>query len=128
MSLEIILLETTKVTTYPDWGQDLTQLDDLSGYSEAAILLLISQFSNASGNTIIGLRAGIDRHDQHFASYVTLATIGTSLTTPAVYYVYLAGPGTGGSGTPGFPPYLRVFVAQDNGDSVTLEVKAILKP
>ena len=128
MSRLVTLLETTKVTAYPDWGQDLNQLEDLSDGIEAGIVMLISQFSNASGNTVIGLRAAIDKHDQHFANYVTLATIGTSLTTPAVYYVYLAGPGTGGSGTPGFPPYLRVFVAQDNGDSVTLEVKAILKP
>jgi hypothetical protein len=90
------LVPATKITD-PDWEQPLESIVDVSGYTEAALMMnLINMVCGTEGTTTINIQTAIENRDEQ---YVTIAS--TSYTSapsmPTNVYIYLKGSTSGSS-------------------------------
>ena len=93
------------------------------------MVVTIYAIDRNGATTNIVLETAVDNQEDRYAELLDVVSLAADpASLPANYYVYLSGPGAAGSGQPGFARYLRVKVGQNSGASITLDVKAILKP
>ena len=129
MSAEFEIMGVT-TTTETEFDQPRDEVIDISQFTEAAVLLTAIEMDRNGGTTSVILDTAVDLAEDRWAE---LCTIKSFTADPASFphneLVYLGGPGAGGgSDHPGFARYLRVIIDQAAGASITLDVKAVLKP
>ena len=128
MSAELEILGVTS-TTDTSYQQPKEEAVDVSQYTEASIFLTVYALNLNSGTTTVDIQTAVDNQDDRYMTLATIATIsGAPGSFPATYNIYLAGPGEAGTNQPGFARYLRVVASQAAGASITMDVRAILKP
>ena len=133
MGAKLEILGVKKVTEQ-GWHQSKDEAADVSGYTDAAVMVTIfgGTIANAPGTTKVFLQTAVDRAEDRWCDLAMIAELTADPTPPEnnFYYFAGAGPGTAGAaGFPGFARYLRVKVETDDAAStLTLDVQAIMKP
>jgi hypothetical protein len=135
MAAVVELLPMTRISGSAGevWRQPTDSVVDVSGYTEAAIVLFIQSLDVAdqSGQITIQLDTAIENREDHYVPYVTLDTLTypNPTTYPVHVYCYLKGSTTGGSAAPGFARFIRVSVTGTHeGWHIAAGVQAVMKP
>jgi len=128
MSAELEIMGVTTITD-EGWAQPKEDAVDVSQYTEAAIIATVYALDrNGANTTIVELITAVDNSEERYVVLNGVASLSADPASyPATYMVYQAGPGVGDEAC-GFARFLRVQVVQAAGASITLDVKAILKP
>ena len=127
MSAEVEILGVM-TTAEEAFVQSKEEAIDISQYTEAAIIATLYEFTRDGGTTTITLQTAVDNQDDRYVDLADLAVITTDPSVPFTQYVYLGGPGVAGTDQPGFARFMRVKITQAANATITLDVKAILKP
>lgn len=110
-----------------EYHQPTDSVVDVSSYTEAAIFAVVQNMSG-SGTAVVTLDTAADNRTEQFLELGDVVSYTTAPSFPDATYCYFAG-SSAASNTPGFGRYLRVKVAFGAaGDSLTLGIKAVLKP
>ena len=113
-----------------EWEQPTDSVVDVSGYTEAAIIMVVQSLEVSGGTVTVHLNTAIDNRGDH---YLGLTEIGTWSANPSDYpvhqYKYLHGSTYGPSDAPGFARFLRLHAVGTNaGWHITFGVQALMKP
>ena len=122
--VELLPITLATATAFEQAGETVV---DVSGYTEAGLMIHITNMDVNSGTTTITVETAIDNYDDQWHDLVT-KTYTSNPELPTTVFYYLAGSTTGSSTAPGFARYLRAKVDQASGASITLGVKALMKP
>jgi hypothetical protein len=123
------LLELLPMTNIDEtsWSQPLDSIVDVSGYTEAGMMIDIPNMNVASGTTTIQIATAVDNRDEQYVPMYDLQYTAAP-SEPKKWLYFADSCDNGQNQTPGFARYLRVLVDQQSGSSVTLGIKAVLKP
>jgi len=127
MAAVVELLPVTRIVE-TEWSQDLESVVDVSGYTEAAVLIQVLGMTVDTPTTTIAIDTGIDNRSDQFMQIAGKEFTAAPGDLPDVTYFYLAGSTNGSSTASGFARYLRMRVVQQAGGVVTLAAKAVFKP
>ncbi len=133
MGAKLEILGVTKVAEQ-GWTQSVEQAADVSGYTDAAVMVTIfgGTIANAPGTTKVFLQTAVDRAEDRWCDLAMIGEFDADPTPVVTNFYNFSGSGQGTSGGadfPGFARYLRVTVETDDAAStLTLDVQAIMKP
>lgn len=103
--------------------------DNVSAYTEAAVITTVFAGTVIGGSTTsVWLQTAVDNTMERYADLAKLCEYTADPPEIEVHMKYLAGPGEGGTNTPGFARYLKIRVDQDVASDLRFDVRAILKP
>lgn len=132
MSAEITIVPVVTLSgpEKADWTQEREDAVDVSAYTEAAVVITAYAGDVNNGPTTVTLQTAVDNNEGEYATLVELESYAAQFEFPDTTMVYLQGPGIAGDEgvCTGFARYLRARVEQDDASTITLGIKAILKP